>query len=532
MQGCNLPGAWKGREDFTVGELGFGSGLNVLALWQLWRDHRPSPNARLHSISIEGYPLSKGELQTALEPWTELKDLSAELIAKWPGRVKDWHSLELSDGVSLTLIHDEVMPALDALTIEADAWFLDGFSPAKNPDMWNNEVLAHIGRLSAPGARIGTFTVAGAVRRGLTAAGFDVNKQPGFGKKRERLEAIKPGSPTIKTRPEKIAIIGAGIAAAMTANALLRQGITPTIIAPEDDTLASGNPLATVKPRVDLQDRPEARFFNSAYLYALQSYGDDVTTQTGIYHIAKDEKDAARWQQLIAQSALPPEHMIWLNPFVFEEAANLPAPYGGVLLAKSKIIRPPQITRSILSQCPRIKDKIVAIDEDKLVGEHTTYGPFDQIIYCIGAGVKSLMPDLALRFQHGQVTQARSSLTVPVTYGGYAIPDDGTAWIGATHGRWDGKRPEKHSENDEKNLNGFQAKGGQTEDIMFSRASVRVTTQNTLPRIARLDERSVIISGLGGRGFTYAPLLGAQAAAMALGTPEPVSTVAFSKFSF
>ena len=195
LEGCGLPSAWQGRRRFVVGELGFGTGLNIAALIELWSRTRP-PGGQLHVFSVEAHPMSAGEAARALAHWPELAPISARLTAAWPGRAPGPHRLELADlGVILDVAIGEVEDALAGWSGAADAWFLDGFAPALNPAMWRDEVLALVAARSAPGARAATFTVAGQVRRGLAAAGFEVEKRPGHGRKRERLVARLPGCP-------------------------------------------------------------------------------------------------------------------------------------------------------------------------------------------------------------------------------------------------------------------------------------------------------------------------------------------------
>ncbi|HEY5677891.1 MAG TPA: tRNA (5-methylaminomethyl-2-thiouridine)(34)-methyltransferase MnmD, partial [Myxococcales bacterium] len=186
LDGCGLPQAWAGRRRFVVGELGFGTGLNILALLDLWRRTRPA-GGRLHVFTIEAHPIAAAEAARALARWPELGDLAALLTARWPARARAIHRVELPElGAVLDVAAMDVRAALEGWGGRADAWFLDGFSPAVNPAMWGDEVLALVAARSAPGAKAATFTVAGQVRRGLAAAGFAVEKRPGFGRKRER----------------------------------------------------------------------------------------------------------------------------------------------------------------------------------------------------------------------------------------------------------------------------------------------------------------------------------------------------------
>ena len=206
LDGCGLPSAWAGRAAFTVAELGFGTGLNIAALLDLWRRSGPV-GGRLHIFSVEGFPLTAEEAARALANWPELSDAAQALIAAWPAATPGFHRIDLPDfNAVLDLAIGDAAWALAQWSGAADAWFLDGFSPALNPGMWSPEVMGLIAARSAPGARLATFTVAGAVRRGLAEQGFVVDKRPGHGRKRERLEARLPTLVEAETRP-RVAVI-------------------------------------------------------------------------------------------------------------------------------------------------------------------------------------------------------------------------------------------------------------------------------------------------------------------------------------
>ena len=161
LAGCGLPDAWRGRPRFVVGELGFGTGLNILALLELWRRARPA-GGRLDIFSIEAFPLSREDAARALGAWPERADLAGTLIRRWP-TAEGFHRIDFPGlDARLDLAVMEAAEALAAWDGRADAWFLDGFSPAKNPEMWREEVLALLAQRSAPGARAASFTIAGA----------------------------------------------------------------------------------------------------------------------------------------------------------------------------------------------------------------------------------------------------------------------------------------------------------------------------------------------------------------------------------
>jgi len=512
LKGCGLPEGWQGRQRFVIGELGFGSGLNFLAAWRMWEATK-NPGARLHFVSIEKFPFDAEQLKQALSAWPELNKYSEPLISQWPGRVKGFHRLHFGD-VTLTLIHDDIVYALEELDAEIEAWFLDGFSPSKNPDMWSPDIMKQIATLSAPGARLGTFTVAGTVRRALTDVGFTVERREGFGRKRHRLEACFSG----KFKTEKViptpTIIGAGIAGASLAQAFRRRGITPKIIHDSKHKAASHNAAALIKPRLDLQDRPESRFFLSSYLYALNNYNDYVLSE-GIIYLPKSDIEMARFNKLQLNAPLPPQHI------------NFDVKNKKLILGKSIAISPKNILEKWLEGINLQDQKLSKIPPIK---SHT--------IFAAGYGIQSLLPsnDILLRYSRGQLTWALfdPNITTPITYGGYALPCNEELLIGATHQRLSTKEPFKIMENDDlENLKKFEkfTTRKAIKSSTPSRASVRVTTSDTLPLIEELENNLWLFTGLGSRGFVFAPLLAEAIVSKICGDPMPVSKKLWARFS-
>ena len=185
IKGNNLPEAWKGRESFTVAETGFGTGLNFLSSWKIFEETAQAGQS-LHFISVEKYPLSAEKIALYLQKWDEFfEGRLARLCEAYPVPIPGFHRIQISPAITLTLVFDDANAALPRLDAQVNAWFLDGFKPSSNPDMWSEKLFSEMNRLSAPGATLATFTSAGFVRRGLAAAGFEVQKVPGFGTKRE-----------------------------------------------------------------------------------------------------------------------------------------------------------------------------------------------------------------------------------------------------------------------------------------------------------------------------------------------------------
>jgi tRNA 5-methylaminomethyl-2-thiouridine biosynthesis bifunctional protein len=483
LEGCGLPEGWNGRRAYTIAELGFGSGLNFLAAWQLWSQTQ-NAHQRLHFVSIEKFPFDKKQLKQALKAWPALQSFSTQLIEKWPGRVKGLHRLRFGS-VTLTLVHEDAMAAFEQLdALKADAWFLDGFSPSGNPGMWSPDLMQCVAAASAPGARLATFSVAGVVRKALIDAGFIVRKMPGFGRKRHRLEAERPGDMTDGPQPiKKALIVGAGIAGRSLAKALSDRQIPFNIIDDRAHPAASGNAAALVKPRFDLQDRPESRFFLSSYLYACRSYPAKAILSRGIRQLPKTEKEAARYQKLAEQASLGADEMTWETDSLWIENALVVDP--------ANLFDDFSVQKMSYEEVPNKSD-------------------YSHVFLAAGYGIQKLAPDLAFRFSRGQLSWATPVWDAPTAYGGYAINLDGAALIGATHDRLDGGDPfALRPEDDAKNLTALKDVSGRdiTPVDRPSRASLRVTTRDTLPIIAHLEGNIWTLSGLGSRGFTFAPLL-------------------------
>jgi len=189
LGGNKLPQAWAKRNRFVIVETGFGLGLNFLATWQAWRNDAQRC-ANLEFVSFEKHPFVANNLATLHQHWPELAELSAELQRQWPELLPGIHRIPFDNGkVTLTLILGDALEWLPEFTLpyQADAFFLDGFSPSKNPELWSADFLKLLAKLAAPEATLATWSVAAAVRRSMAAAGFTVAKAPGYADKREML---------------------------------------------------------------------------------------------------------------------------------------------------------------------------------------------------------------------------------------------------------------------------------------------------------------------------------------------------------
>lgn len=542
LDGCGLPGAWAGRDRFVVAELGFGSGLNIAALLDLWRRTRP-PGGRLHVFSIEAWPLSVEEARRALSAWPEISDAASALLERWPEPTPGFHRLDLPDFHAVfDLAVGEVDWALAQWDGLADAWFLDGFSPALNPAMWSDDVLDAVARRSAPGARLATFTVAGAVRRGLAARGFQVDKRPGHGRKRERLEAVAPSSSpsssprSAPARPE-VAVVGAGIAGAALARALDALGCAVTVIEAEGTGAgASGFPVSLVTPRLDVGDAEVAALYARAITRAGDLYRrlPGAVVAEGVVQLHQAARDAARFDRVAAQSIWPAGAMTPLSPEAASVAVGEPVETGGLAMAGALAVRGPAILEPWLTPARRVAGRVARPEPSGgrrrvLDADGRLLAEVDAVVLAAGWGLAELMPDLPLSPVKGQADWAPGVSTPSVAWGGYAASSGEALLYGATHQRGltdvatDDAASRANLETVRRRLPRLAERidaagpGGR-------RAAVRATTPDRLPLAgpAPALEGVWLLGGLGSRGFAAAPLLAEHVAAGIAGAPSPL----------
>ena len=314
---------WPEARPFVIGETGFGTGLNMLCAWACFERHAPA-KARLHLLSTEKFPLTHEALAQALEAWPELASYSSALLAQWPAAVSGIHRLHLTGRVTLDLHFGDTCERLALLDGQVDAWFLDGFAPSKNPDMWQPELFHSMAARSRPGATFATFTCAGVVKRGLKAAGFSWQKVPGFGRKREMLAGQIDTPPPDGRRQQTpwftppaaqpaahIVVIGAGLAGASMAASLARRGINVSVI--EKQAIGaggSGNQQGALYVKLAAQTNDQSRVYFSGLLYSRRWLEMlDPTHQlwhnSGVVQLALSTKEARRQQRFLDAHALP-----------------------------------------------------------------------------------------------------------------------------------------------------------------------------------------------------------------------------------
>ncbi|MFN6962077.1 MAG: tRNA (5-methylaminomethyl-2-thiouridine)(34)-methyltransferase MnmD, partial [Rhodocyclaceae bacterium] len=295
---------WRNRPSFSILETGFGLGLNFLVTWQAWRDDPARPD-RLHYFAIEKHPFRRDDLARLHARFPSLAPFASDLQKSWPSLIRGFHRLHFAGGaVTLTLIFDAVQTAANDIAGQFDAFYLDGFSPAKNPEMWSAKLCEALAWLAAPGATLATWTVAGDVRRNLSAAGFTLERRPGFGAKREMLVGRYTGGavlPAPTSSGKRIAVIGAGIAGLACAERLAARGCEVTLFERRSHIAAetSGNHQAILLPALAVDATRLSRLNQVAFLYALRRLDDLAAAGhavahglCGVFQIARDAAHA------------------------------------------------------------------------------------------------------------------------------------------------------------------------------------------------------------------------------------------------
>jgi len=377
---------------FVIAETGFGTGLNFLVAMRAFNEFRAAnpdhPLKRLYFITTEKFPLPQQDMQRALEAFPALKDEAQALASLYPMGLEGCHRLHF-DNHSTTLdlwigdVHELLPQWHSPVNGLIDAWFLDGFAPSKNPDMWTDALFSQMARLSKTGTTFGTFTAAGIVKRGLAGVGFTIKKRNGFGRKRDMLTGVfnqdnenvqhklrLPAGPYYRyandslDKTSKVAVVGSGLAAATACLALVKRGICTTLYF-DGDTLASGasgNPQGGFYPQLHSEASIASRIQAHSFLYARQAYdhtiehakacglADVAHDFCGVIQLSFNDKVAERQNKLAAADVWPEALIKPVNSKEVSDIANLALPYSGLYIGLGGWISPPQLVAAMIEE--------------------------------------------------------------------------------------------------------------------------------------------------------------------------------------
>lgn len=440
----------------VIGETGFGTGLNFLCAWQLFEQCAP-PGARLHFVSVEKYPLTPEDLRRALALWPQLTAQADQLLEQYVAIHQGFQRLTLADGrVTLTLLIGDALEQLPQLDGQIDAWFLDGFAPAKNPEMWSAELFAELARLAAPNATLSTFTSTGWVRRLLNAAGFQMKRTPGIGHKWEILRGVFLGWPDqapapAPTKPwyarpapltceRRALVIGGGLAGCASAASLAARGWRVTLLERHAGLAeeASGNPQGVLYLKLSAHGTALSQMILSGFGYTrrlLENLQRGVDWDgCGVLQLAFNDKETERQAQLA--EAFAEDLLHTLDQPEAQARSGIGLACGGLFYPEGGWVHPPALCRwqasaSAIDVQPhhevlelrRVDDQWQAWDGERCLASAPV------VILASAAEIKRFEPaaDLPLKRIRGQITRlpqtAQSqSLRTVVCAEGYVAP--------------------------------------------------------------------------------------------------------------
>lgn len=582
ITGNRLLERWRERRNFTILETGFGLGLNFLATWQAWRN-APQRCERLHFVSVEKHPFHAEDLATLHARWGELAAFSAELRAAWPPLTPGAHRLLLDGGrVTLTVFFGDALKVLPRIAVRADALYLDGFAPAKNPELWSPNLIRRITRLCLPDATLATWSVAADVRSALAHASWQLEKHPGFGRKRDMLCGQLAGSATASAAPRQALVIGAGIAGCTVAERLAARGVSVQIIeqhaAPALE--ASGNPAGLLHPVLSKDDNFTSRIARACHLYAvnllrnLRREGQEVQFDLcGILQLARDEAQEADQKQTLESLGFPEDYARYVDRDTASTLAGQPVPQGGWYYPDSGWLSPPTFCRALLARWPdkiacRHDMRIAALRHDGndwlAIDDHGhVIARAPLVVLTNAADATRLMPtgELPMDRIRGQVSVTPAGTLPPLKMAlcgnGYVTPatggtHGGVHCFGATFDFRDDD-PEPRADGHLTNLGHLRALLPHFDSThidvaqLGGRVGFRTVTPDRLPLAGAVADAGdpmsnapsslrreatttevprqpglYCLAGLGSRGMLWAPLIAELVAARIFGEPLPL----------
>jgi tRNA 5-methylaminomethyl-2-thiouridine biosynthesis bifunctional protein len=481
------------KSSFHIGETGFGTGLNFLVATQQFlafrKQHPSSPLTKLYFLSTEKYPLTKSDLNKALKLWPELSGLSEALVELYPLALPGMHRIHLFDGsVVLDLWLGDATEGFNQTHSHPegriDAWFLDGFAPSKNDSMWKTALFAQLHRLSRNNATFATFTAAGVVKRGLRDAGFTVNKQKGFGRKREMLvgslasDVAKPNASrqapvyhrhtpsSLVTAKEKqhVAIVGGGIAAAICAYKLIQAGKKVSLFCADNQLAqgASGNEQGGFYPQLNAEAGIASQIHAHSFLYARRFYDQLLSDGfsfkhqwCGVLQLCFNENVTSRYQTMMRNQTWPQSLVNWLEPKQASKIANVDIPCSSLYLPLGGWLSPPELVNACIKSAAlgdfelHFKHRLIDVVSNeqeqvtKLVfNQNNTRNEIEADIVILACGAESHLLnelDLPLRMTRGQVERIPTNneltnLSTVLCHKGYMTPaSDAYHAMGSTY---------------------------------------------------------------------------------------------------
>lgn len=502
----------------VIAELGFGSGLSILETIRLFREVSSS-TARLCLVSCEQFPMDASAAKAMLSHDGAAPDLVSELIDQWPMAIGGWHRLSFLGGrVHLTLGLGDAAHLLPTLDFEADAWFLDGFSPAKNPEMWTPELLRLVTERSAPDAKLGTWCSAGEMRRTLSSLGWCVERISGFSNKRHRVQAHRTGAGHDRSAPQKVKISGAGFAGAGAARAFAERGWSVQIYDPNGPaSAASGNPRSLVQPRLAKGVDAASHLHLHAALFAARQMDQlGLQTTSGALHLPVGHH-AAKVSTALGHQGLPEEFLQTLSA---SEASNiLGFPVGaGAWFPSARTVSGPEYVSAMLDH-PNIELS------QKVAPDSTPDGT--PMVWCTGSSAGSGLSIPGIHQIRGQleILEPIPQVNHAICFGHYLLPAHDAMVLGASYDHDDNDSSVRENTAEASLMVARSALPNLPLRRLGGRTSFRLASRDRLPLVG-VDSSATHWMSLahGSRGASTGPFLGAYLADLMEGVPTLLPT--------
>jgi len=501
LGGNGLPDAWAGKNSFSIFETGFGTGLNFFAVWDLF-EKTAEAYQTLDFVSVEKYPLSIIEIKEALEPWSDLlKDKIDTLCDLYPIHVRGVHRVKISQQITLTLILDDINEVIPTIEGQYDCWFLDGFTPAKNPDMWSETLFQNMARLSNTNATFATFTVAGDVRRGLQGAGFNVKKQKGFEYKPDMLVGIYEGKRDKVANGlragSSVAVIGGGLSGTACAYVLKQYGYEPVIYEASDSLAsgASGNDCGFYNPRFTALWDGVAQFFAPAYAQFIsmaKHAGKEIDyNPCGALHLVNTPEKEKRFSSMVENWNWGAGHAQIISDKQVCEVSGISLDTKALYLKDAGSVNPKKLCHYYAKDI-EVKYNTKITDFDALDEE--------TVIICNAYHAKEFdfIDEDMTQSVRGQITKIKTNnalkdLKANIHYGGYISKNmDGVHATGATFQPWE-NTTDVNSKDHERNIDTLTKSLSfiNKDDVEITEgwAGLRTATKDRFPVVGKIPSK-------------------------------------------
>jgi tRNA 5-methylaminomethyl-2-thiouridine biosynthesis bifunctional protein len=536
LRGNSLPDRWQSRRVFTVLETGFGMGINFLMTWAAWRADS-SRCERLHFVSTEKHPFTVADLRKVVAATISdpvIAGLAEALANAWPMLVPGTHRLEFDEGrVVLTLVFGDAQESLPALRLCADAFYLDGFAPAKNPELWTPAIFKALARLAGEGATFATYSSAGDIKRALTQCGFEYRKVDGFGWKRAmlvghfaprwRVRRHEPPAPLAVDERHAV-VIGAGLAGCAVIERLAARGWRVTSLERHASVAqdASGNPAGVFHPMISRDDSVASRVTRAGFLYTLRRWAalerlghTPLRGGQGLLQIAADDDEARSISEAISTFGYPSDYVTPVSPDEAQRLVGMPLARGGWIFPHGGWIDPASLCAAQCAAAGHLLERRFGVDVARIErsdGQWTVFDNSGEAIAQAPVMIVASAHDAAriAGLRHAPTRSIRGQLTLlpagtvqpplqmPVIGEGYAVPlADGVTLTGATYELDDPDtllRAAGHLENLERVAQMLPAFAGVVaraqSAALMGRVAFRCVTSDRMPMIGQLADEA------------------------------------------